>query len=76
MPGGESGARLVLPIAVSVEADAIPPKLRDDAIGRGAMVIRPMENAEFINTAGRQTARLKMGGWKIELPQGAKGLWI
>lgn len=74
MPGGESGARLVLPIAVSVEADAIPPKLRDDAIGRGAMVIRPMENAEFINTAGRQTARLKMGGWKIELPQGAKGL--
>lgn len=71
---GASGARLVLPVPVSVDSETIPSRHIDPVVGSGAMGIEPMECATYINSRGKQTVDIDGGGWKIEMPQGGKGL--
>jgi len=80
MPGewGASGARLALPVSVIVGSDAIPKLSVDPTVGNGAMIIEPTsdggKSSTYINSKGEQTAEISGGGWKIDLPQGGKGL--
>eukprot|EP00521_Asterionellopsis_glacialis_P006608 CAMPEP_0195284922 /NCGR_PEP_ID=MMETSP0707-20130614/2944_1 /TAXON_ID=33640 /ORGANISM="Asterionellopsis glacialis, Strain CCMP134" /LENGTH=231 /DNA_ID=CAMNT_0040344331 /DNA_START=209 /DNA_END=904 /DNA_ORIENTATION=+ len=68
---GSSGGRLVLPMDVVVESDSC--SSRDELVGSGALKIRPLEPASFINDRGEQKVSIKEGGWKIALPPGKKG---
>jgi|UniRef100_A0A7S2UC49 hypothetical protein len=71
---GTSGARLVLPVDVVVESESCP--TRDEWVGGsgggGLSVLRPLEEARFINERGEQRVRVKEGGWKIAFPPGNK----
>jgi len=74
---GESGARLVLPVPVLIESDAIERKSIDTVIGNGAMLIKPTGfPVTYINLKGEQSVAIDDGGWKIDLPRdgGRKGL--
>lgn len=68
---GESGARLVLPIEVTVSSDES--NLRDNLVGSGSLSIRPEKDACFINLSGEQRVSVKEGGWSFEYPKGGKG---
>eukprot|EP00562_Extubocellulus_spinifer_P013040 CAMPEP_0178545830 /NCGR_PEP_ID=MMETSP0697-20121206/3845_1 /TAXON_ID=265572 /ORGANISM="Extubocellulus spinifer, Strain CCMP396" /LENGTH=307 /DNA_ID=CAMNT_0020178411 /DNA_START=97 /DNA_END=1020 /DNA_ORIENTATION=+ len=72
---GESGARLVLPVPVTVRSDAMPSNDMDAVIGNGAMIIEPTNepSSTYINSRGEQKVQINGGGWKIDLPQGSKG---
>ena len=74
---GASGARLVLPVSVTVGSDAIPKQSIDPTIGNGAMSIEPSSDGKsltYINSRGEQHVEISGGGWKIDLPKGGKGL--
>lgn len=71
---GASGARLVLPVLMSVESDTVPSKHIDAVIGSGAMEIKPTQYATYINSRGENTVNIENGGWKVELSPGGKGL--
>ena len=71
---GASGARLLLPVSMLIESDSIPSKDIDPIIGSGAMKIEPMEYSTYINLNGEETVDIDCGGWKLELPEGGKGL--
>lgn len=79
MPGewGASGARLALPVSVIVGSDAIPKHSIDPTIGNGAMSIELSnkgKSSAYINSKGEQAVEISDGGWKIDLPEGGKGL--
>ncbi|GMI02837.1 hypothetical protein TrVE_jg4752 [Triparma verrucosa] len=68
---GSSGTRLAIPLLV----DFLPLRsnLEDDPlVGRNSLLVKPVDEATFINENGEQTIQVQAGGWSVEPPKEGK----
>lgn len=68
---GASGARLVLPVDVTIESESWSGPPDDWGVGKSGgslSVIRPIKDARYINANGEQRVCIREGGWKISSP--------
>ena len=70
---GSSGTRLAIPLLV----DFLPLRsnLEDDPlVGRNSLLVKPVDEATFINENGEQTIQVQAGGWSVEPPKEVRKL--
>jgi len=68
---GASGARLVLPLDVTIESESWNGPRDDWGVGESGgslSVIRPLEEARYVSSRGEQKVCVREGGWKISSP--------
>jgi hypothetical protein len=70
---GASGARLALPLQVTVTSDTVKQGEQDTVVGSGACALLVTGGTTFVSSKGEQSVDISSGGWKIESPPGKKG---
>jgi hypothetical protein len=71
---GASGARLALPLEVTVTSDTLKGGDQDNVVGSGACALLVTGGTTFISSKGEESVDMSSGGgWKIEFPAGKTG---